>query len=108
VPYLLPSVLALQLNRQDIAGWSSETTPSNYGLLGETGTVQPCCCTNLTPTTTTLRTPATGPPGWRSTALDGPPLPHPDYFLALLFKQVREELRRKKGGRGRRGGGGGG
>lgn len=54
---------AVQLNRQDVAGWSSETTPSNYGLLGA--------------------------PGWSTTARDGPPSPHPDYFLALLFKQAR-------------------
>lgn len=52
----------VQLNRQDIAGWSSETTPSNYGLLGS--------------------------PGWANSTLDGPPTPHPDYFLALLWKQL--------------------
>lgn len=47
-----------QVNRQDLAGWSSATTPSAYALLG--------------------------PPGWMAGAL----APHPDYFVALLFKQL--------------------
>jgi hypothetical protein len=48
-----------QINRQDLAGFSSETEPSNYVLLG--------------------------PPGWASGDLGDP---HPDYFSALLFKQL--------------------
>ena len=48
-----------QMNRQDLAGFSSETEPSNYGLLG--------------------------PPGWFSGPLGQP---HPDYFSLLLFKQL--------------------
>lgn len=48
-----------QVNRQDIAGFSSETGPSSYALLG--------------------------PPGW-----DGPGMitPHPDYWVAILWKQL--------------------
>ena len=48
-----------QVNRQDLAGFSSETEPSNYGLLG--------------------------PPGWASGPIGQP---HPDYFSFLLFKQT--------------------
>jgi hypothetical protein len=48
-----------QMNRQDLAGFSSETEPSNYGLVG--------------------------PPGWFSGPLGQP---HPDYFSLLLFKQL--------------------
>jgi hypothetical protein len=50
-----------QVNRQDIAGFSSTTVPSNYALLG--------------------------PPGWRG---GGVPLgqPHPDYWVALLWKTL--------------------
>ena len=46
------------MNRQDLAGWSSEGGPSYYALLGQ--------------------------PGWSS----GPISPHPDYFTALLWKQL--------------------
>eukprot|EP00759_Apiculatamorpha_spiralis_P051567 PhF_6_TR5269/c0_g1_i2/m.7670/K07964/HPSE; heparanase len=49
----------VQLNRQDIAGWSSQSALSYYALLG--------------------------PGGWSRGPL-GPP--HPDYFLAILFKQL--------------------
>jgi hypothetical protein len=52
----------VQMNRQDIVGWSSEGTPSNYALLGV--------------------------PGWVSTAASGAPAPHPDYYVALLWKQL--------------------
>jgi hypothetical protein len=48
-----------QINRQDLAGFSSETEPSNYVLLG--------------------------PPGWARGELGDP---HPDYFSALIFKQL--------------------
>jgi hypothetical protein len=49
-----------QLNRQDLVGFSSDTGPSNYALLG--------------------------PAGWRR---DGRLLaPRPDYFTALLFKHL--------------------
>jgi len=48
-----------QINRQDLAGFTSETEPSNYGLLG--------------------------PPGWSSGPLGQP---HPDFFSLLLFKQL--------------------
>ena len=47
-----------QVNRQDLAGWSSESGPSYYAMLGH--------------------------PGWSS----GPLSPHPDYFTALLWKQL--------------------
>ena len=47
-----------QVNRQDLAGWSSVSGPSYYALLGQ--------------------------PGWSS----GPISPHPDYFTALLWKQL--------------------
>ena len=47
-----------QVNRQDLVGWSSATTPSAYALLGA--------------------------PGWARGAL----APHPDYFLAVLWKQL--------------------
>ena len=47
-----------QVNRQDLVGWSSQTTPSRYALLGA--------------------------PGWSR----GPLAPHPDYFVALLWKQL--------------------
>ena len=46
------------MNRQDLAGWSSTSGPSYYALLGQ--------------------------PGWSS----GPIAPHPDYFTALLWKQL--------------------
>jgi len=50
-----------QINRQDIAGFSSATGPSNYALLG--------------------------PPGWHGA---GVPIgqPHPDYWIAILWKQL--------------------
>ena len=48
-----------QLNRQDLAGFSSEGEGSNYALLGKAGW-------------------ASGPMGQ----------PHPDYFTALLFKHL--------------------
>jgi len=47
-----------QVNRQDLVGWSSASTPSAYALLG--------------------------PPGWSR----GPLSPHPDFFVALLWKQL--------------------
>ena len=49
-----------QVNRQDIAGFSSQTGPSNYALLG--------------------------PPGWHGQAPLGQP--HPDYWTALLWKTL--------------------
>ena len=52
----------IQLNRQDIAGYSSISVPSNYALIGK--------------------------PGWTSTGTSGFPTPHPDYFLAVLWKQL--------------------
>lgn len=48
----------VQLNRQDLAGWSSETGPSNYALLGHAG--------------------------WSN----GTVLTHPDYYTALLWKSL--------------------
>ncbi len=75
-----------QVNRQDVAGWSSNGGPSYYGLLG--------------------------PPGWSG---GGVPLgaPHPDYWTALLWKQLvgRRVLQSALGGGsggGSSGGGGGG
>jgi hypothetical protein len=47
-----------QINRQDIAGWSFYNRPSQYGLAGG--------------------------PGW----IDGPLMPNPDWFLAILWKQM--------------------
>jgi len=47
-----------QVNRQDLVGWSAEGVPSNYALLGQ--------------------------PGWAGGFL----APHPDYFTALLWKQL--------------------
>jgi hypothetical protein len=49
----------VQLNRQDLAGFSSQSEPSNYGLIGS--------------------------PGWKSGDILPP---HPDYFTALLFKYL--------------------
>jgi hypothetical protein len=49
----------VQMNRQDLAGFSSQSEPSNYGLLG--------------------------PPGWKNGDIGSP---HPDYFTALLFKHL--------------------
>jgi hypothetical protein len=49
----------VQMNRQDIAGFSSQTEPSNYGLLGA--------------------------PGWARGPIGAP---HPDYYTALLFKHL--------------------
>ena len=49
----------VQMNRQDLAGFSSQSEPSNYGLIG--------------------------PPGWRSGQMGAP---HPDYYTALLFKHL--------------------
>jgi hypothetical protein len=48
-----------QLNRQDLAGFSSESEGSNYALLG--------------------------PPGWARGPLGAP---HPDFYTALLWKHV--------------------
>ena len=50
------------MNRQDLAGFSSESGPSSYALLGQ--------------------------PGWINTATSGFPNPHPDYFLAVTWKQL--------------------
>ena len=47
-----------QVNRQDLVGWSSQSTPSSYALLG--------------------------PPGWSR----GPLAPHPDFWIAILWKQL--------------------
>lgn len=55
----LGEVGVAQINRQDLAGFSSNTEPSNYGLLG--------------------------PPGWSRGPLGQP---HPDYWTALLWKQL--------------------
>ena len=59
-----------QVNRQDLVGWSSQSTPSSYALLG--------------------------PPGWSS----GPLAPHPDFWVAILWKQLvgRDVLRSSIGG----------
>ena len=58
---LLGELGVAQVNRQDIAGWSSTSGPSNYALLG--------------------------PPGWAGA---GVPLgqPHPDFWVALLWKTL--------------------
>ena len=47
-----------QVNRQDLVGWSSQTTPSSYALLGA--------------------------PGWSRGAI----APHPDYWIGILWKQL--------------------
>jgi hypothetical protein len=47
-----------QINRQDLAGWSSQTEPSQYMLAGQ--------------------------PGWTNGTLT----PHSDWFVAALFKQL--------------------
>jgi hypothetical protein len=52
-----------RVTRQDLVGWSFNTEVSRYPLVG--------------------------PPGWVSTARDGgPPTPHPDWFVALLWRQL--------------------
>jgi len=51
-----------RVTRQDLAGWSFTSGVSHYTLAG--------------------------PPGWENSARDGPPLPHPDYFLAVLWRQL--------------------
>jgi hypothetical protein len=48
----------MRYHRQDVVGWSFTNRPSQYALLGQ--------------------------PGWVS----GPLTPNPDYFLALVWKQV--------------------
>ena len=55
----LGEVGVAQINRQDIAGFSSNTGPSSYALLG--------------------------PPGWSHGPLGQP---HPDYWVALLWKRL--------------------
>ncbi len=60
--FTLSLSLCHQVNRQDIVGFSSESALSNYALLGK--------------------------PGWINTKLSGLPSPHPDYFLAILWKQI--------------------
>ena len=55
----LGEVGVAQINRQDVAGFSSNTEPSNYALLG--------------------------PPGWSRGPLGQP---HPDYYVALLWKRL--------------------
>ena len=57
-PTPIAQVGVSQVNRQDLAGWSSEGGPSYYALLGQ--------------------------PGWSR----GPISPHPDYFTALIWKQL--------------------
>lgn len=51
-----------RVTRQDLAGWSFTSGKSMYTLAG--------------------------PPGWASSASDGPPTPHPDYYVALLWRQL--------------------
>jgi hypothetical protein len=51
-----------RVTRQDLAGWSFTSGVSHYTLAG--------------------------PPGWENTKRDGKPLPHPDYFVALLWRQL--------------------
>lgn len=48
----------VQINRQDLAGWSSQTEPSQYMLAGL--------------------------PGWTNGTLT----PHPDYFTSVLWQQI--------------------
>jgi len=48
----------VQINRQDLAGWSSQTEPSQYMLAGL--------------------------PGWTNGTLP----PHPDYYTAVLWQQI--------------------
>lgn len=51
-----------RVTRQDLAGWSFSSGVSHYTLVG--------------------------PAGWVSTATDGLPTPHPDWYLALLWRQL--------------------
>ena len=51
-----------RVTRQDLAGWSFTSGVSHYTLAG--------------------------PPGWESSARDGVPLPHPDWFVAVLWRQL--------------------
>ena len=51
-----------RVTRQDLAGWSFTSGVSHYTLAG--------------------------PPGWENEQRDGPPMPHPDYFVALLWRQL--------------------
>ena len=48
--------------RQDLVGWSFASGVSHY--------------------------PLAGPPGWRNRTLDGIPTPHPDYYTAVLWRQL--------------------
>ena len=48
--------------RQDLVGWSFTSGVSHYPLAGM--------------------------PGWRNRTVDGIPTPHPDYFTALLWRQL--------------------
>lgn len=51
-----------RVTRQDLVGWSFSSGVSRYTLLG--------------------------PPGWVSTAADGLPTPHPDFFATALWRQL--------------------
>lgn len=51
-----------RVTRQDLVGWSFSSGMSHY--------------------------PLAGPPGWVTSASDGLPTPHPDYFTTLLWRQV--------------------
>ena len=51
-----------RVTRQDFVGWSFASGVSHY--------------------------PLAGPPGWVSSAANGPPTPHPDYFSTVLFRQL--------------------
>lgn len=52
----------LRVTRQDLAGWSFSSGVSHYTL--------------------------SGPPGWNNAAADGLPTPHPDWFTAVLWRQL--------------------
>lgn len=51
-----------RVTRQDLAGWSFTSGVSRYMLAG--------------------------PPGWESTASGGLPTPHPDWYTAILWRQL--------------------
>jgi hypothetical protein len=51
-----------RVTRQDLVGWSFNTGPSHYPLVG--------------------------PPGWVNRSAGGAPTPHPDWYTMLLWRQV--------------------
>ncbi len=84
------------MTRQDLAGWSFTSGVSHYTLAGPPG-ADACARTyqahvllfaSLTCALTLYPTLSASAAGWDNSADDGLPAPHPDWFTAVLWRQL--------------------